>query len=223
MVFRVSYCGNFIATSYNWIPSARPLYRLCCWLLSVISQTVLQLYIYVFLFRFGFGFCYCFCLFSSLHSISVGTRLLREPCPALPMWPNHRAPLYLSAASVRPTVSECVTGERREGGLEQTSVPTCIIEMVAAHILLLLLRLNKLFPRLWSRPQCRKYVLCGLELLPSFRLRQAPTILIEYVRKQLESFNKKEETIKKWNRNEGVYKLYFTWACQTILLGLNDT
>lgn len=68
--------------------------------------------------------------------------------------------------------------------------------MVAAHILLLLLRLNKLFPRLWSRPQCRKYVLCGLELLPSFRLRQARTILIEYVRKQLESFNKKRGNYK---------------------------
>lgn len=51
--------------------------------------------------------------------------------------------ICLLSPSVRQSLS--VSGVRG-GGLVQTSVPTCIIEMVAAHISLLLLRLNKLLP-----------------------------------------------------------------------------
>lgn len=76
--------------------------------------------------------------------------LAREFCesPALPSPCDQIIGLRficLLSPSVRQSLS--VSGVR-EGGLEQTSVPTCIIEMVAAHILLLLLRLNKLFPDL---------------------------------------------------------------------------
>lgn len=55
------------------------------------------------------------------HYLYTRYLLAREfgESPAQPMRPYHRAPLYLSAVSVRPTVSDCVRGEGRGPGTDE--------------------------------------------------------------------------------------------------------